>query len=49
MTHHEQLDVLVFHETLDRFAELDERAARVVELRFFGGLTELEVAEALNI
>jgi RNA polymerase sigma factor (TIGR02999 family) len=34
---------------LDELAALDERAARVVELRFFGGLMEKEVAEVLNV
>jgi len=30
-------------------AALDERQSQVVELRFFGGLTEEEVAEVLNV
>jgi len=34
---------------LSQFAELDSRAAQVVELRYFGGLTDGEVAEALDI
>ncbi len=34
---------------LTRLESLDERLARVVELRFFGGLTEEEVAEALGV
>lgn len=34
---------------LDRLAQLDERPAKVVELRYFGGLTESETAEALGI
>lgn len=34
---------------LDRLSQLDERAAKVVELRYFGGLTESEAGEALNI
>ncbi|HEX8362334.1 MAG TPA: ECF-type sigma factor [Longimicrobium sp.] len=36
-------------EALSRLAALDERQARVVECRFFGGLTEEETAEALGI
>jgi RNA polymerase sigma factor (TIGR02999 family) len=36
-------------EALSRLQSLDERAAKVVELRFFGGLTEAEAAEALGI
>jgi RNA polymerase sigma factor (TIGR02999 family) len=35
--------------TLDRFAKLDQRAARIVELRVFGGLTVPEVAEVLGV
>jgi len=36
-------------EALTRLADLDERQARVVELRFFGGLEISEVAQVLNI
>ena len=36
-------------EALGRLAELDPRQCRVVELRFFGGLSEEEVAEVLNV
>ena len=36
-------------EALQRLEKMDERAARVVELRFFGGLTEQEVATLLGI
>lgn len=43
------VDVLAINEALDRLAELDERRARVVELRFFGGLNIQETAEALAI
>jgi RNA polymerase sigma-70 factor (ECF subfamily) len=42
-------DVLELHEALERLAALDERQARVVELRFFGGLSVDEVAEALGV
>jgi RNA polymerase sigma factor (TIGR02999 family) len=41
--------LLELHEALDHLATLDERLARVVECRFFGGMTELETAEALGI
>ena len=41
--------VLAIDEALERFATLDERAARVVELKFFGGMTEPEIADALDI
>jgi RNA polymerase sigma-70 factor, ECF subfamily len=36
-------------EALCRLAALDDRQARVVELRFFGGLTVAEVADALGV
>jgi RNA polymerase sigma-70 factor (ECF subfamily) len=36
-------------EALKELAELDERQARIVELRFFGGLTEEEIAKVLRV
>jgi RNA polymerase sigma factor (TIGR02999 family) len=41
--------LLELHDALDQLAALDERLARVVECRFFGGMTEQETAEALGI
>ena len=41
--------LLAVDESLERLQALDPRAARVVELRYFGGLTEAEAAEALQI
>ncbi len=41
------LDMLALDEALDRLAKLDERGARVVELRFFGGMTIAETAKLL--
>ena len=41
--------LLELHEALDQLAILDERLARVVECRFFGGMTEQETAEALRV
>jgi RNA polymerase sigma factor (sigma-70 family) len=43
------IDVLALHEALERLAALDEQQARIVELRFFGGLTVEEVADVLEI
>lgn len=43
------VDVLDLHRALTAFAALDERAARVVELRYFGGLELDEIGEALGI
>lgn len=46
----ERAEMLVaLDEALDRLTRLDPRQARVVECRFFGGLTEEETAEALGI
>jgi RNA polymerase sigma factor (TIGR02999 family) len=46
----ERADVLLaLDEALDRLAALDARQARVVECRFFGGLTEAETAAALGV
>ncbi len=43
------VDVLAVDDALRRLAELDPEQARLVELRFFGGLTIEECAEALGI
>jgi len=42
-------DLVALDGALQRLAELDERQARVVELRFFGGLSFKETAEALDV
>jgi RNA polymerase sigma factor (TIGR02999 family) len=42
-------ELLDLDEALTALAKLDERQSKVVEMRFFGGLTELEIAEVLQI
>jgi RNA polymerase sigma factor (TIGR02999 family) len=42
-------EVLRVHEALDGLAQYDERLIRVVEMRYFAGMTEAEIAEALGI
>jgi RNA polymerase sigma factor (TIGR02999 family) len=42
-------ELLALDEALDRLAALNPRQSRVVELRYFGGLTEEEVAEVLKV
>ena len=42
-------DLLSLDAALDRLAELDERQARIVTLRFFGGLNVEEVAEVIGV
>jgi RNA polymerase sigma factor (TIGR02999 family) len=44
-----QPDLVALDEALVALAELDERKARVVELRFFGGLSVEETAEVLKL
>lgn len=47
--HSTAADVLRLNDALDALAMLDDRKGRVVELRFFGGLSEDETAEALGV
>lgn len=42
-------DLVALDEALEQLQERDPRAARVVELRFFGGLTEKEAAAVLEV
>lgn len=42
-------DFRMVDEALERLEKLDHRSAQVVELRFFGGLKEAEIAEVLGI
>lgn len=42
-------DVVALDEALNALAVFDERKARVIELRFFGGLTIEEAADVLNV
>ena len=42
-------EVLAVHESLSRLEMLDARQARIVELRYFGGLTVEEIAEIVGI
>jgi len=42
-------DLVAIDEALDALAKMDERKAKVVEMRFFGGLTVEETAAALSV
>lgn len=42
-------EIIDVHEALLELAKLDERLARVVEMRYFGGMKEVEIAEALGV
>lgn len=41
--------LLVLNDAIDRLAEVEPRLARVVDCRFFGGLTDEETAESLGV
>jgi RNA polymerase sigma factor (TIGR02999 family) len=43
------IDLIALDEALDRLATIDEQQVRLVELRYFGGLSLEETAEALKI
>ena len=43
------VDLLALHEAMNELAEIDPQQSRIVELRFFGGLTIEETAEVLEI
>lgn len=42
-------DVIALNDALDTLASFDQRKSQIIEMRFFGGLSEAETAEALNI
>jgi RNA polymerase sigma factor (TIGR02999 family) len=42
-------EVLAVHEALDELATVDSRLARVVEMRYFGGLDDAAIAEVLEV
>jgi RNA polymerase sigma-70 factor, ECF subfamily len=45
----DEQNLMDLHAALDKLAALDPREARIVELRFFGGLSEAEIARELNL
>ena len=44
-----ELDIVGLDDALSDLEKLDERQAKIVEMRFFGGLSETEVAKILDI
>lgn len=42
-------DIVALDDALNTLADIDPRKSRVVEMRFFGGLSVMEVAEVLNV
>ena len=49
LTDPRERELIQVHEALEELATIDERLVRVVEMRYFAGMTEVEVAEALDI
>lgn len=47
--HQEAAEIVALHEALDALQAVDPRKSRVVEMRYFGGLTIEETAEALGV
>jgi RNA polymerase sigma factor (TIGR02999 family) len=45
----QSIDLLALNEALERLSTLSARQARIIEMKFFGGLNNEEVAEALDI
>jgi RNA polymerase sigma factor (TIGR02999 family) len=43
------VDVIVLNDALDQLGAFDSRKSRIVELKFFGGLTTDEIAEVLQL
>jgi RNA polymerase sigma-70 factor, ECF subfamily len=45
----QSVELLALHEALERLAAVDPRKSKIVELRYFGGLTSEETAEVLGV
>lgn len=43
------IELIALEESLERLAAMDERKSRIVELKFYGGLTVEEIAEVLGV
>ena len=42
-------EILAVHDALETLAKVDQRLVRVVEMRYFAGLTDVEIAAALGV
>jgi RNA polymerase sigma factor (TIGR02999 family) len=49
VTHDRAAELVALDNALTSLAAIDERSSRVVELRFFGGMSVAETAEALGV
>ena len=43
------MEVIAVHEALTRLAQVDSRKSQIVELRYFGGLCDEEIAEVIGL
>jgi RNA polymerase sigma factor (TIGR02999 family) len=44
-----ETEIVGVHRALDQIAAVDPRMTQVVEMRYFGGMTETEIAQALGV
>ncbi len=49
LTKERVVDLVAIDEALRKLAEFDPQKSRIVEMKFFGGLTDNDVAECLNV
>jgi RNA polymerase sigma-70 factor (ECF subfamily) len=49
ITHKEDEVIVALHDALTQLAAFDERKAKVVDLRFFGGMSQQEIAEVCGV
>jgi RNA polymerase sigma factor (TIGR02999 family) len=49
ITHKEDETIVALHDALNQLAAIDERKAKVVDLRFFGGMTQQEIADFCGV
>ncbi|MEP7212391.1 MAG: sigma-70 family RNA polymerase sigma factor [Acidobacteriota bacterium] len=49
VSHDKSAELIALDDALQQLAEMDERKARIVELRYFGGLSIEETAEVLRV
>ncbi len=49
LTASRSVEIVTLDDALTTLASLDQRQSRIVELRFFGGLTEKEIADVLHV
>ncbi|MCU0239133.1 MAG: sigma-70 family RNA polymerase sigma factor [Pyrinomonadaceae bacterium] len=47
--HKQDVDLILLDEALNRLTEMDEKQAKIVEMKFFGGMTNEEIAQVLDV